>query len=377
MNQPVECQAEPKRRKLPLAVKIIYLIFAVSAVLNLFFWISPAFSDFFNHFISPVVRAILAFSTNLLPCSLAELMLLLLPVALFLVFRFGVCRYSGSWRDVGRFCVCLGAVAALVLSLFTFGLAPAYRGTPLDERLGLERRGVSKEDLYETAMILAEKINGEAAVLSYGKDGFCRMPYSFGEMNDYLLEAYETAADRYGVTDRLYSRLKPVMLSKPMSYTHITGVYTFFTGEANLNVYFPDYTLPYTAAHELAHQRGIAREDEANFVAFLVCEGSEHAYIRYSGYLNLYEYVVSELYSVSPELYWEVQNTLASTVRGELNAFSDFFDEFRDSVAGDVSGAVNDAFLTLHGTEGIRSYGMVVDLAVAYFIPAETEPRIQ
>ncbi len=377
MKQSVEYEAAPKRRKLPLAVKIIYGLFALSVLLYILFWVSPDFADFFNRFISPTVRAILALLTNFLPCSLAELMLLLSPVALFLALRVGIRRYSASWRDVGRFCVCLGSAAALVLSLFTFGLAPAYRGAPLDERLGIERRGVSKEDLYETALILAERINREAEFLTYGEDGFSRMPYDFGEMNDHLLDAFDTATDRYGVTDRLYSRLKPVMLSKAMSYTHITGVYTFFTGEANLNVYFPDYTLPYTAAHELAHQRGIAREDEANFVAFLVCEGSSQAYIRYSGYLNLYEYVVSELYSVAPELYWEVYSALSSAVRGEMAAFSDFFDEFRDSVAGDVSGAVNDAFLILHGTEGVRSYGMVVDLAVAYFIPADGDTGIQ
>ena len=152
-----------------------------------------------------------------------------------------------------------------------------------------------------------------------------------------------------------------------MSYTHITGVYTFFTGEANLNVDFPDYTLPFTAAHELSHQRGVAREDEANFMAFLVCLKSEDAYIRYSGYLNLYEYVASALYSASPELYWQVYATVPGRVRAEMRAYSDFFDQYRDSVASEVTEVVNDTFLTIQGTEGTKSYGMVVDLAVAYF----------
>ena len=99
--------------------------------------------------------------------------------------------------------------------------------------------------------------------------------------------------------------------------------------------------------------------------------------IRYSGYLNLYEYVVSELYTASPELYRKVQLTLSPVVRAEMRAFSDFFDQFRESVASEVSGAVNDAFLTIHGTEGVRSSGMVVDLAVAYFVPAEGAASIQ
>ena len=75
------------------------------------------------------------------------------------------------------------------------------------------------------------------------------MPYSYRELNDKLLDAYDVICDEYSFVQRLDSNLKPVMLSDAMSYTHITGVYSFFTGEANINVAFPDYTIHYTAAH--------------------------------------------------------------------------------------------------------------------------------
>jgi hypothetical protein len=195
------------------------------------------------------------------------------------------------------------------------------------------------------------------------------MPYGYGEMNDKLIEAYAKASEKYDFLQTLDSDLKPVMLSELMSYTHITGVYSFFTGEANINVAFPDYTIPYTAAHELAHQRGIAREDEANFMAFLVCMESDDAYIRYSAYLNLYEYVSNALYSASPELWSKSYGTLSYAVKAEMRAYSEFYEKYRDSVASEVSEVVNNTFLTMQGTEGTRSYGMVVDLAVAYYAP--------
>jgi hypothetical protein len=153
-----------------------------------------------------------------------------------------------------------------------------------------------------------------------------------------------------------------------MSYTHITGVYTFFTGEANINVNFPDYTIPFTAAHELAHQRGIAREDEANFVAFLVCAASDDPYIRYSGYLNLYEYVASALYSADRRLYTDSYTALPAAVRAERAAYIKFFEKYRENVAANVSESVNNAYLQSQGnTAGTKSYGLVVDLAVAYY----------
>ena len=144
-------------------------------------------------------------------------------------------------------------------------------------------------------------------------------------------------------------------------------MYSFFTGEANINVAFPDYTIPFTAAHELSHQRGIAREDEANFMAFLVCIDSDDAYIRYSGYLNLLEYVLSALYSASPVLYYSVIETVSPEIRAEMQAYSKFFEKYRNSTASKVSETVNNTSLILQGTEGTKSYGMVVDLAVAYY----------
>ena len=163
------------------------------------------------------------------------------------------------------------------------------------------------------------------------------------------------------------THVKPVLASEVMSHMHITGVYSFFTGEANINVNFPAYTIPFTAAHELAHQRGIAREDEANFVAFLVCMESEDPYVRYSGYMNVYEYVANALWSADRELYYKAVARLNEQVKGEMRAYNRFYDQYSGSVAGQVSSTINNSYLQSQGTPGIKSYNMVVDLTVAYF----------
>ena len=153
-----------------------------------------------------------------------------------------------------------------------------------------------------------------------------------------------------------------------MTYTHMSGMYTYYTGEANLNVNFPDYNLPYTAAHELAHQRGVLPENEANFVAFLVCAESDDPYIRYSGYMNMYEYLNSALYSADYDTFAEVYGSLDRRAIYEMRAYNKFFEKYRDNVAATVSSTLNDNYLKAQGqTAGEKSYGMVVDLAVAYY----------
>ena len=362
-----DIKKEKFRLRLPVAVKVIYLIAGACIPLYVILLCSTGFSDFFNRYISSVFRAVTATLTGWIPFSLAEFLLLLIPVWVFLITRAILKRFGDSLSELLSAVVCVLCVAAIIFSAFTIGFAPAYRGSTLDVKLGLEQEDVSSEELFRTAMILSEHLREESRNVYFGSDGFSIMPYGYSEMNDKLIEAYNKVCDQYKFVQRLDSRLKPVMLSEAMSYTHITGVYTFFTGEANINVAFPDYTIPFTAAHELSHQRGIARENEANFMAFLVCVGSDDAYIRYCAYLNMYEYVMSALGGADIERYIEARYSLPRSVSGELMAYSKFYDKYRDSAASEVSETVNDTFLKLHGTEGVKSYGMVVDLAVAYY----------
>ena len=74
--------------------------------------------------------------------------------------------------------------------------------------------------------------------------------------------------------------------------------------------------------------------------------------------------IFSALYSADQELYLEARNRLSLPVRYELYAYSQFYDQYRDSVAGAITGSVNEGYIKFQGS---RSYGLVVDLAVAYY----------
>lgn len=367
-SEPKAEAAEGTPKRLPLLCTVLYLLGALSLLLYLLFRLSVPFADGFNRTVGAFFRRLLAYLTAWLPISLAELLILSLPILLVLLILLAYRRYCDSRRSMLIYLGMILSAAVTVWILFVWTFAAGYFGTPLADKLELDRTAVSTEELADTADLLVKELNALSAELNANPDGSTVMPYSYAEMNRKLLDAYDRVQEKYAFIDTFYSRVKPVMLSEPMSYTHITGVYTFFTGEANVNVNFPDYTIPFTAAHELAHQRGIAREDEANFVAFLVCLESEDPYIRYSGYLNVYEYLASALYSADRELYRENAASLCDTVRAERVAYRKFFDKYRDNLAASVSESVNNGYLTSQGApEGTRSYNLVVDLAVAYY----------
>ena len=358
---------ENKKLKLP---KFCYFFFGfaiLSIILYIIAMINTPFADFFNRYISSIFRGTMAMITNIIPLSIAEIFIITIPITAFFLIRFCLKKFSASWRDVGKFLLIIFSIASFMFGFFICDFGIGYYTSSLDKKLDLEKKEVSAKELASTAEWLIEMVNSEINNVGFEKESSSIMPYTIREMNNMLLDSYDELSDKYDFLPRLTSYVKPIMLSEPMTYTHISGVYTFFTGEANLNTNSPDYCAPFTAAHELAHQRGIAREDEANFIAFLVCANSDDAYIRYCGYMNLCEYVLNALYSADQKLWEETYKKLDHRAIYEMIAYNDFYEKYRDNVVGEISGAINDAYLQANGTVGTRSYGLVVDLAVAYF----------
>ena len=365
----------PVKRRVPLFSKILLSIGAVCLVLYVFLRNIPSLADFFNKYISPVVRAALSYATTWIPFSLAETIIILLPIIIIAIVSIGVKKYCDSWRNIGVFCIIMLSIGAYIFSTYAIGFVPSYYGSSLDKKMGLDKQPVSGDELYFTADIISEALSKDIEHITYNSEGFSVMPYGYEELNDKLMAAYERAIEKYDFISPLHSNIKEIALSEPMTYTHISGVYTFFTGEANINVNYPDYILPYTAAHEFAHQRGIARENEANFVAFLVCIESDDPYIRYSAYLNMYEYLSGPLYSANPSAASYIYQSLPAGAKSDMSAYSKFFNKYRKTVVSEVSNAVNDASIKLNGdAQGSKSYGMVVDLTVAYY-KAQEIPR--
>lgn len=346
-----------------------YAMAVISLVLYIIMVNSVEFSDFFNENIAAYFRAFTALVSGIVGISLAELIIYML-IPIFVLFFINVIKSIRSNQDakVARMYVAAFGVISIFASFFVFSLASGYRGSTLDQRLGMEKEKVSREELLEVAGYMAEQVSDCAKDVDFIYGSSSVMPYNFSEMTDKINEAYSRVCGEYDFILDFKSSIKPVVASEVLSYAHVLGIYTYYTGESNVNVNFPDYTLPFTCAHEMSHQRGFSREDEANFMAYLVCVASDDAYIRYSGYYNMYEYVMNALYSADQEGYAEVYYSVSQEVRWEGAAYREFYEKYRENKVADVSNKVNEGYLQSQGqTQGAKSYGLVVDLMVAYY----------
>ena len=373
----VEEQEEEEKQSffslIPKGAIAVYCFFAVSLVVYLIAGFVPDFADFVNSYFGAAVRFVTAKATGWIPFSLLETLLLSLPVLIVVTFIYYVRTASNTRRGSVRYLCILLAVALGLLGLFFSSFAVGYKTNSLDKKLGIERRDVTAEQLYETVVRVNDEMNEVINDVEFplGIES-TKMPFSLSELNDKMNAAYDATYDANPFISRLHTNLKFIALSKPMSYTHVAGFYSYFTGEANINLNFPDYVIVFTCAHEMAHQRGIAAEDEANFVAFLVCRNSDDPYVRYAGLQSMTEYLLSALSEADGELYAKAVQLIDGRSINEMTAYNRFFAEYRDSAVSKVSGAINDTYLKAQGqSAGSKSYGMVVDLAVAYYLDGE------
>ena len=117
-----------------------------------------------------------------------------------------------------------------------------------------------------------------------------------------------------------------------------------------------------------AHQRGVAWEQECNFLGVLASVTSGMPDYIYSGWLLGFIHLGNALYETDPETYWAIRSTLPAAVEADLRDNSAYWDQFRDNVVEKVSDTVYDTALKSYGdANGMKSYSMVVELLVAYY----------
>ena len=234
------------------------------------------------------------------------------------------------------------------------------------DKSGIYPEPVAYDDLAAVTRLFAEKAAEYAPQVPRTEGGLYSVPRQ---------ETLDAAPALY---QRLYGefpflalpedpRPKPIFFSKVMSAMNVTGLYFPFTGESNLNMDFPAATFPFTVAHELAHRRGIASEQQCNFLGVLAATRSEDPAWAYSGWLTGLIHLTNALYRVDRDAVVKLSAALPEEVLADLDVNNAYWQRWEGPVS-DVSGKAYDKMLRGYGDElGMKSYGAVVDLLVAYY----------
>jgi hypothetical protein len=290
----------------------------------------------------------------------------LILVILFKTFQLFRTIYRKKFNR-GYFISGLQQVIFFFLFIYVFfnllwGLNYNRRG--IAYQLNLDVKQYSLEDLDTLTRALHRKVNFYAGtVTKNSRDSFDRKKTLF----DGAVKAYEAAAKQYPFLTYKPHSLKPSFYSYLGNYLGFQGYYNPFTGEGQVNTTVPRFLEPFVTTHEIAHQLGYARENEANFVGFIACRYYEENTFRYSVYYDMYNYAVGEIFRRDTILGKRFQDSLHQQVRNDQREFRDFYRKYKNPVEPIVMWGYGQFLKANNQPAGKRSYNEVVAWLVAYY----------
>ncbi len=339
--------------------------FLFSVVINIIARYSEGFAEWMARYIVPIYNTLVGTISGFFGFSLAELAVLMIfpafVASVFHCFHRDVEKTSAFASVKKEICIVLAVASVFMLT------SVCYYRKPLAESLGMERKSPEIQELLDAMDVCSAKLVELDADIAFDSDGLSRSELSYDELADILLSSY--ASMDYDCLPYMDILPKPLSLSKPMAYLQTSGIFVFLTGEAHYNTAYPDFVTVYSMAHEMAHQRGFMREDEASFLGFLACVNSNNSFVRRAGYLSMLNTLANAALRIDEEATLSATARLPATAINELYGYGQYMLRYESEFFNILGNALNHFYLkTQQQAQGIQSYSLVVELATTWLL---------
>ena len=326
----------------------------------------------------PKIVSVWSGITSKVSFSIAECVVYFIALMVVLRIIRGVVWFVHEPTMVGRVFYILdlilsGAVLAAALCFAFIALwGLNYNRLPFSETSGLDTAPAPVSVLEKSCLLLVEQANELRGAVREDGDGAMALSVALKNTLSRAGEGFRAASVEFETLgDFEPGRPKPVLSSKFMSYAGITGIYFPMTAEANINTDVTDAEIPFTICHELAHQLGYAREDEANFIAWIACSYSPFEDYQYSGALMALLNLLNALQGRDAAAWGRIRGMCSPAVDKDFNAMGQYWQLYEGPVS-EISGTINDSYLRANKqSDGVQSYGRMVDLVIAYLRAGE------
>ena len=257
--------------------------------------------------------------------------------------------------------------ALLVYVFFNSLWGLNYSRLGISSQLGLQVQKYNTNDLDTLTGILQTRLNKYASEYDSVRR---RSLYFKRTLFRKSTDAYKLASKQFPFLKYSHPSLKPSMYTYMGQFFGFTGYYNPFTGEGQVRTNVPVFIQPFITTHEIAHQLGYGKENEANFVAFLVCRSYDDIDFRYSLYFDLYSYAVTELFNYDYQDYQltkKYSKTLDTQVKKDRRELWRFYSKSRNMIEPLVL-RVYDQYLRMNNQpKGRHTYNEVLAWLIAYY----------
>ena len=349
------------KRKIIITVVAI----ALSVGLRLFSdnraWVEQVYSNGLYKFMSSAFRSLLGW----IPFSVGDVIYFLAGCWLLYVIIKGMrLLVTGQYKKVFNWSVLLSflLLVSLVYLIFNIQWGLNYNRNTVATIYGLDTAAYTKPELVALNAELLHKVNDAREVVStHPPDKFTK-----AQLFRESYKAYDSAALQFPQLKLKIRSAKPSIFSYLGNYMGFYGYYNPFTAEAQVNTTIPQFLLPYTTMHEIAHQLGYAKENEANFVGFLAAKSSGDPFFLYSTYYDLFLYANRELHGVDSLLADKYYDSLSIRVKSDIETHKSFLRKYRSKASQLVADFYTFYLMSNSQPKGMRSYNEVVSMLIAY-----------
>lgn len=270
-------------------------------------------------------------------------------------------RLTGKWfAKAGYQLLIIGMLVYVVFNIF-WGIN--YNRKEIAEQLNLQIAKKDTADLKTIERLLIIKVNQSKQALV---DQNAAYP-SNKELFKRAVDCYRQAEKLYPFLSYTRGSVKRSMFGLLGNYFGFTGYYNPFTGEAQVNTRMPQFLLPYTTAHEIAHQLGYAKEQEANFVGYLAATSSRDTLFHYSTYLDLFIYANRQLFFLDSVAAKEFTKQLLPEVKADIAEWRKFSEKYKSPLEPVIRWAYGNYLRANQQPKGMTSYDEVIADLIAFY----------
>jgi hypothetical protein len=312
-------------------------------------------------FISKTVRLLFGW----LPFSIGDLLyaaaVLKLVFVLWKALKTG--RRTFSKAHAGAAVYRAACVLLWVYVVFNVLWGLNYSRQGIAQQVDIREQPYTLEDVVQLTQALQKRLNSLAATADTSSR------YEMDQNSKLFQKAiavYWGAEKSYPFLKYTYPSFKPSLYSGIGQYIGFTGYYNPFSGEAQIKTSIPVFLKPFVAAHEIAHQLGYAKENEANFVAFLASRESGDVHFLYSTYYNVYQYAYREMVYRDSTLGSAFKKKLHPQVVRDNETLKAYFISTRNRLEPLFARFYNQYLKWNRQESGLKSYNEVVALLIAY-----------
>lgn len=329
----------------------------------------PEFVEkYYSQGIFKTISKVETYLFDYIPFSVGDILYIIAGIALV---RWVYRLIKTKFREPRKWIVEFLTTSSILYFCFHLLWGLNYYRVPLHQKLEIEPT-YNHNNLIDLTCFLIEESNALHAELSTQDSVAIQFDFASKQLNKIAIQSIDNLNINNLDLNHKFNTYKSSIFSLPLTYMGFSGYLNPLTNEAQVNAKVPIYKMPTLITHEMAHQIGYAKENEANFIAALSTMNHQNLHIKYAGYTFALQYCLSDIYRNNEEEAKQLIKEIHPGILKNYQEINDFWKAHQNPFEPFFKLFYDNYLKANNQPEGMKSYNYMVGLLVNYYLKEKT-----